>query len=226
MQSYINQSRQIWKDAWYNKAFRANLILGVIIIVGLLIFTYHFFYYIEHLPGGTLLNDWVLRKIPAEDVSVPITLLESSVIIIFLIRSITNPNLFVTYLIGFIFILIFRIITIYITQLQPPVGLIELRDPIAGIVYKSTFIKRDLFYSGHVSIMYLFYLCSIKKVDKYYILFAVTCVGLLLLVQHVHYTIDVISAPFFAFGCFWLSKKFMRFRILHSTVENKLRKVA
>ncbi len=180
-----------------------------------MVFTDHFFYYIEHLPGGTVLNDWVLRKIPDKDVSMPITILESSVILIFLIRSTINPNLFVTFLTGFIFILIFRIITIYITQFRPPVGLIALKDPIAGIVYKSTFISRDLFYSGHVAILYLFYLCSDKRPDKYYILVAVVSVAVLVLIQHVHYTIDVVSAPFFSFGSFWLTKRLKHLMGIH-----------
>ncbi|HTA28674.1 MAG TPA: phosphatase PAP2-related protein [Bacteroidia bacterium] len=226
MLTNINHGKQNWQDAWHNRAFRINLILGLVMIAALLIFTYHFFYYIEHLKGGTTLNDWVLKKIPAADVSWPITLLESSVIIIFLIRSVSNPNLFITYIIGFVFILFFRLITIYITQLNPPAGLIELKDPIAGMVYKSAFIKRDLFFSGHVSILCMFYLCSNNKIDKYYVVFAIISVGMLLLVQHVHYTIDVICAPFFSFGCFWLSKKFLRFRISHSTADTHLRKVA
>jgi hypothetical protein len=215
MQNHINPTEQNWQNAWHNRAFRANLISGLLIVIGLLIFTYHFFYYIEHLPNGIVLNDWLLRKLPAKDVSVPIVLLEFSTVILFLIRSATNPNMFVTYLIGFIFILLFRIITIYITQLGPPVGLIVLKDPIADMVYKSQFIRRDLFYSGHAAILYMFYLCSTKKIDKYYILFVVTVVSILLLIQHVHYTVDVLCAPFFAFGCFWLSKKYLRFRILH-----------
>src|ERR1700679_2713539 len=110
MRTYIHQGKQNWQDAWHNKAFRANLILGLVLIAALLIFTYHFFYYIEHLNGGTTLNDWILKKIPAADVSLPIALLESSVIIIFLIRSVSNPNLFITYIIGFIFILFFRLL--------------------------------------------------------------------------------------------------------------------
>lgn len=215
MKTYFNLIGQNWRNGWSNKAFRVNLISGVLLMIVLLIFTYHFFFYIEHLPGGTVLNDWVLKKIPPEDVSLPIACLEASVVIIFLFRSTTNPNLFVTFLFGFILILFFRIVTIYITQYRPPVGLIELKDPIAGTVYKSGFIKRDLFYSGHVAILYLFYLCSDKKRDKYYILFAVISVAILLLVQHVHYTIDVLCAPFFAFGCFWLTKRWKHFTGIH-----------
>jgi hypothetical protein len=31
--------------------------------------------------------------------------------------------------------------------------------------------------------------------------------GFLVLVQHVHYTIDVVSAPVFAYICYWLATK-------------------
>ena len=179
-------------------------------LVAVYICTYFFFYYIEHLPEGTVLNDWILKKLPAEDVSVPIVILESSVILLLIIRSITDPDLFLSFLIAVIFVLIFRIITIDITRFNSPIGLIELKDPISDVVYKSGFIKRDLFYSGHVSILFLIFLCLHKKADKYYALFGVVAVGLLILIQHVHYTVDVVSAPFFSLGCFSLSKKLLQ----------------
>jgi hypothetical protein len=182
------------------------------LLIALLLFTYFFFDYIDHLPTGITLDDWVLREFPAKDVSPLIVFFESSAIILLITRSITNPDIFITYLIAVIFILMSRIVAIDITRLSPPIGLIELKDPFADIVYKSGFIKRDLFYSGHASILFLIYLCLHKKTDRYYVLFAAISVCFLLLIQHVHYTVDIISAPFFSTGCFLLSKRLLRFK--------------
>jgi hypothetical protein len=207
MRTYIEHIKKNWSKALHDKTSRSNLIGGIIALVFLAIFTYYFFDYIENRSGGVVMNDLILRLIPARDVSIPIVFFEVTVIILFIVRSTTDPAMLITFLLAYILILISRNITIGITELRPPTGLIELKDPIAALIYKSKSINRDLFYSGHTSLLFLFYLCANKKADKYYILIAAISVGILLLIQHVHYTIDIVCAPFFAYGCYWLSKK-------------------
>src|SRR6185312_10182590 len=168
----VSPIKQNWHDAWHNKAFRWTLISVFIVLAIVIFFTYHFFNYIESSTGGEVLNDWILNMLPPKDVSIPIVSFEASVIILFFLRCINNPTMFITFLIGLIFIVVSRCITIDISQFRAPKGIIELKDPIAGMIYKTKFINRDLFYSGHVSILCLFYLCSSKKADKYYMLLA------------------------------------------------------
>jgi len=211
MRAYFYLIKQNWQSAWSGKKFKYILFLGIISLVSVVVFTYFFFDYVQNRTGGVVMNDWVLKMIPAKDVSIPIVFFEASVIILFLIRCISNPTMFITFLIAYVFILISRNITIDITQLRVPTGSIDFKDPIAGVIYRSKLIDRDLFYSGHVSLLFLFYLCSSSKADKYYILFAMISVSILLLVQHIHYTVDVVCAPFFAYGCFWLAKKLIHF---------------
>ena len=207
MNKYIEQIKISWSLALHNKLSRKNLIWGSLALVFLAVFTYYFFDYIENRLGGVVMNDWILQMLPAKDVSGIIVFFEMSVISLFIIRCATNPAMVITFLIAYIFVLVTRSVTIGITQLRPPIGLIELKDPIAGLIYRSKLSNRDLFYSGHTSLLFLFYLCSGKKADRYYMLFAAISVGVLLLIQHVHYTVDVVCAPFFTYGCFWLSKK-------------------
>ncbi len=207
MKSYFGKIKGNWSKALHHRLSRSNLIWGLIILAFLAVFTYYFFDYIENRSGGVVMNDWILQWLPAMDVSGIIVFFEISVIILFIIRSAANPAMVITFLLAYIFVLATRSVTIGITQLRPPIGLIELKDPIAGLIYRSKLSNRDLFYSGHTSLLFLFYLCSTKKADRYYMLLAVISVGFLLLVQHVHYTIDVVCAPFFTYGCFWLSKK-------------------
>jgi len=211
MKAYFGQIKENWKKFLRNKTFRWDLIGGLIALFFITIFTYFFFDFIENRAGGVVMKDWLLQWLPARDVSIPIVFFEISVIILFIIRSTLNPNMVITFLIAYIFVLITRSVTIGITQLRPPIGLIELKDPIAGLIYRSKLSNRDLFYSGHTSLLFLIYLCSTKKTDRYYMLFATIVVGFLLLIQHVHYTVDVVCAPFFAFACYWISKKIIHF---------------
>ena len=204
--------KQNWRDAIHNKTFVKNLIWGLVSLAIMLVLTYYFLGYSQGRVGGIVLNDWLLNRLPAMDASIPITFFMSSVMLIFFLRSITNPNMFITYLIAFVFILITRIITISITELRAPIGLIDLKDPVCDMMYCSRAITRDLFYSGHTATLFLFYLCSTKKPDRIYMLIATIAIGFLVLVQHVHYTIDVVCAPFFASGCYRLSKKILTYQ--------------
>jgi hypothetical protein len=212
MKSYLGVVKQNWLVAWQNKVFKQNLFVGLILLVVTMILTSYFFNYIETNKNGVILNDWVLQRIPALDASVFIVTIMGSAIFLFSIRAIANPNILITFLFALVLQLTTRMITISITEFFPPHGLIVLRDPMGSLLYQSHFITRDLFYSGHTAIVCLLAFCSFNKRHKYYFLLAAMSVGILLLIQHVHYTIDVVCAPLFAFGGFWLSKRVLTFQ--------------
>ena len=102
-----------------------------------------------------------------------------------------------------------RVLTISLLPLNPPPGLIELKDPIANIAYggKGIFITKDLFYSGHTGNMFLFFLCLQHKWDKIIALAASFMVGILVMVQHIHYSVDVIAAFIFTYFIYLGAKK-------------------
>ena len=210
MNEFISQVTRNWRIAWANKRFRNIFILEIIICLILSFTTTVFFDYIESLKGGIFLNDWVLRNLPVVDVSIPIVTLEATVIFLSVLASAVNPNMAITLLMALGFQLIFRILSINFTRFLAPQGILELKDPIGSMLYHSKFITRDLFYSGHTAALFIFYLFAQKKSRKYFMLCATLIVAFLLLLQHVHYTVDVLCAPLFAFGCFWLSKQGIR----------------
>jgi len=94
-------------------------------------------------------------------------------------------------------------------ELNPPAGLIPLIDPLSNPFYGKGFVTKDLFFSGHTSTLFVMYLCFDQKIDKYFSLVTSTIVGILVLVQHVHYTIDVLAAPIFAFFALKITKKWI-----------------
>nr|WP_260172350.1 sphingomyelin synthase family protein [Mucilaginibacter phyllosphaerae] len=101
-------------------------------------------------------------------------------------------------------------LTIYCIALDPPVGLIHLVDPLTGVFYGNTVITRDLFFSGHTSTLVLIFLCLEKRNDKILGFIAIVAVMMLLLVQHIHYTIDVVAAPVLVYLIFLLVQKFLK----------------
>lgn len=200
--------KKAWKEAIADKFFKTRFRIGLIIWIALLFAFPIFFDYVES-RNGIVLNDFIINSLPAYDVSILTFLIIWSMFLLFLYRAIHEPQLLLLFLWGFIFLSLSRFLTIYLLPLNPPEQLIALRDPITNIFYGKThsFITKDLFYSGHTSTQFLMFLCFKKKSDKNLALVSTAIVGLLVLIQHVHYSIDVFFAPLFTYFIYLISKR-------------------
>jgi hypothetical protein len=198
--SYPYYSNSSWSEAWASSLFRKKVIIGVFLFASILLLLPNFFSKIE-ARSGVVLNDWLLQSLPSMDFSVAIFILVWATSLLILARCIQQPAIFLMTLYFLIIITLFRIITISIIPLDPPNGLIILKDPITSLSYggSSVFITKDLFFSGHTANLFMFYLCLQKKIDKLFALSTTLLVGLLVLVQHIHYSIDVIGAIVFTY---------------------------
>ena len=197
-----------WSEAWQNKSFRNKTFVALALVAIILLLLPTFFAFIEKREG-MVLQDFVLDAIPATDVSIPTFIIIWSVVLLVFYRIYQNPSIFLVVAYGFILMCIARVLTISLLPLNPPPGLITLKDPIANIAYggKGIFITKDLFYSGHTGNMFLFFLCLQAKWDKIIALAASFMVGILVLIQHIHYSIDVISAFIFTYFLYLGAKK-------------------
>ncbi len=203
----VQSSQASWMLAIKNVAFRTKLIIGSFSVITILLLLRFFFQYIEGRSGYAL-NDFVLDAIYTRDVSIPVFAFIWSMVLLFVIRSISDPQLFLVYLYGFLFLTLFRIITLSFVPLNAPEHLIPLTDPLSNYFYGTkNYITKDLFFSGHTATVCLFFFCFQRKMDKIMALLCTIAVGFLVLIQHVHYTIDVVAAPLFSYFCFVLAKK-------------------
>ena len=194
-----------WELAWGYPAFRTKLILGTVILIGILLFIPTFFANIEDREG-VVLQDWLLQEIKPMDVSFYIFFILYATVILFLVRMSMNTLICLRTLWSFIFLCVFRMITIKLVPLNPPHGIIELIDPCSVLFYRSNVITKDLFFSGHTATLIVGALCMTRPSDKLIAFTAALVIGILLLVQHVHYTADVLAAPFFSVICWYLGK--------------------
>lgn len=165
-----------------------------------------FYQYIERREGY-LYDDILLNIIPAIDVSIPIFMITWGMALFTLARVVQNPSLLLGLLYGVIIVNISRFISISMVPLNPPHGLIDIWDPITDLFYGETYVTKDLFYSGHTATQFLFFLILQKKTDKYLALTTTILMGILVMVQHVHYTIDVIFAPPLTYLCYLLARR-------------------
>ena len=197
-----------WLEAWQHKRFRYKTIIALLLVAIILILLPTFFAFIEKREG-MVLQDFVLDAIPAMDVSIPTFAIIWSVVLLVFYRIYQNPRLFLVVAYGFILMCVLRVLTISLLPLHPPPGLIVLKDPIANIAYggNDIFITKDLFYSGHTGNMFLFFLCLEHKWDKIIALTASFLVGILVMVQHIHYSIDVLAAFLFTYFIYLGAKK-------------------
>jgi hypothetical protein len=199
-QSTFISLRQEWQGAWQLPSFRRRVIAGLIIIVSILSSFPVFFQHIER-RHGIVLNDPILAMLDPHNVSLPLFIVIWAISGYAVYRAAQTPQMFLNFLWSFILLSLFRTLTISLVPLDPPAGLIPLVDPLSNFFYGDKFVTKDLFFSGHTSTVFLLYLTIPGRSDKKLALLATFVVVSLLLVQHVHYSLDIAGGFFFA----WLS---------------------
>jgi hypothetical protein len=197
--------KENWKEVFKSPFERAVLLSGWLLIIAIIYVLPIFFNNIEKRKG-IVLHDWLLAAIPGHNFSILIFSIIWGMALLTLYRAVYNPSVFLIYLWTLIFVTITRMITISLVPLDPPIGLIPLTDPVNEIFYGHSMITKDLFFSGHTATLFLFYLCLDKKQDKLLALIAVIVLCVLLLIQHIHYTIDILAAPIVVYGFYRLTR--------------------
>lgn len=197
---------ELWKSNWQSSDYRKKLIIGLILISFILL-SLPFFYQAIEKRNGISFNDYLLAWLPAYDLSIFIFVVIWAMALLTFSRFRQDPSIFLTFLWGFILINLSRFISIGLFPLNAPADLIPIHDPISNQFYGPKFITKDLFFSGHTAAMFLMFLCLKKKTDKILALVATLFIGIAVLLQHVHYTMDVVMAPVITYFLWVGSKK-------------------
>jgi PAP2 superfamily C-terminal len=202
-----------WKYYWSKPSFRNQFIIFVLILASFMVVFPYFFDFIQ-ARRGKLLNDPVLEMLPAINVSIPVFSLLYFAVISWLILSIRNPKILLNGMQTYAMVTILRMISIPLFPLEPPIDYIPLREPFVQLfTHGGRIISRDLFFSGHMTTILFCYYTTQKGIFKKIYLALAFIIGLLLMVQRVHYTIDILAAPLFTWLCFLFSKKVLLAKI-------------
>lgn len=201
------QSKSLsWQIAWDYPVFRVKLLAGILILA-VILYSFPLFFSVIQPRAGMLVDDYVLDRIPTYDVSTWIFLVLYPASLYFVFRFVTNTKLCITALWGYIFLCLARMCTIYFVPLEPPATILNLTDPFSVFFYGKEFITKDLFFSGHTATLCLLGMCLENRLEKQIFFVGTIILGVLLLVQHVHYTMDVVAAPLFSYLCWFIGKK-------------------
>lgn len=184
---------------WGYRDQRYEFVIACVVLTMVMLSTVPFLTQIEHRPGVQL-QDPIFGYLAAYDLSSPIFYMLYSALLLGFIFLLPSPE---RLLIGFeayaLFVLL-RMITMSLVPLEPPIGLIPLVDPVLSFMYTGKQVNKDLFFSGHTATMYLLYLMLPAGFSRKLAFVAAVAMGACLIFQRVHYTVDVIVAPFFAYG--------------------------
>ncbi|MEW6703025.1 MAG: phosphatase PAP2-related protein [Bacteroidota bacterium] len=202
--SRIQNLAAIWQIKLQKKNFRNSLIVTLVLLASILFLLAKFLTHNE-LRRGFSFNDPLLKLFAPVDVTwLTFGLIYLALIIAFF--SLTfHPEKMLLALQSYTLIASMRIITIYFLPLNAPPLTIPLKDPFVELFGNGETFLHDLFFSGHTSTMFLLFLTTQNKRLKSIFLICTILVASCVLIQHVHYTIDVIAAPFFAYTCYRIS---------------------
>jgi hypothetical protein len=203
---YFTTAKNNWAHIITNSTFKRLLVCGLVLLAALFIFFPFYFEYIQKRDGHTI-KDAVLEHLSPVNVSLPLFIIIWCCGLLMAVRAIQLPRMFLLFLWAFLFLSLFRILCIWFVPLNPPAGIKNLTDPLLSNFYGKKVITKDLFYSGHTATIFLIFLCLQKKADKLFALLATLSVGTMVLLQHVHYTIDVVAALPFAFLSYIIGRK-------------------
>jgi hypothetical protein len=192
-----------WKEFLTNR--RTEFIITILLLTVILFFFPNFLAFVEGRQGVTL-ADPVLELFNPID----LTWLTFGLIYISLLVAIfsfaAKPEILLLALQSYSLLVIFRILVMYSAPLDAPERLILLNDPFVQFFGSGEVLTKDLFFSGHTATLFLLFLVSDKKHLKIIFLISTILVGTAVLLQHVHYTIDVLAAPFFAYSSYRIAK--------------------
>ena len=195
-----------WRQAWTDRGFRARLLLTPPALVATLAALAALVKWVEHRPGAVL-RDPVLALLPARDVTWPVFALIYVGILTAVALLVRRPVRLLLGVQAYVVMALLRIVVMWATPLDPPPGMIVLADPLVeGFGGAAKPLTRDLFFSGHTSTLFLLALAVPGRGAK--VLFVACTLGVasLVLVQHVHYAVDVLAAPPFAYAAWRLAR--------------------
>jgi hypothetical protein len=139
------------------------------------------------------------------DLTIPIFLVLYGAVIGAIVLLWRDPPALLRALRAYTILIGIRVACMALLPLDPPAGMIALADPVVTFFTGSaSALSRDLFFSGHTSMLCLLALMMPKRTLRIVFACLAIFVGIAVIVQHVHYTIDVVVAPLAAWMAYSL----------------------
>lgn len=197
-----------WKEFLKSKTNKIELGITLILLIVVLTALANFLNFVESRQG-VLLQDPILNLFNPIDLTWLIFGLIYLSLFAAIIILLKNPEKLIFAIQVYILMVIIRMAAMYLLPLQPPAKMIILNDPFVEFFGTGQTLTKDLFFSGHTATLLILFLVSEKSISKIIFLISTIIVALAVLIQHVHYTIDVFAALFFTYACYKILSNFI-----------------
>lgn len=199
LKPYKNSVTQSWRTFWAAPGRRIELFFSFIILTSVMLSKLRFLQFNE-TRAGRVLRDPLLNIFTPLDLSGLIFFLIYLGIICAIIVLLPHPGRILIGMQVYTVYAALRMLAMFIVPLEPPEGIIPLTDPLMSWASTGVQMNKDLFFSGHTATMFILYLMLPPGRWRWVFLTGVFVMATSLIIQRVHYSIDVIAAPFFCFG--------------------------
>lgn len=196
-----------WQTYLLQKDKRVVLLVSNLVLVIVLYLFYQFLAFNE-VRKGFVFNDPILNLFSPIDVSFFTFFITYSLALSGIFIAFRTPSVFVTLIQAYAILTLLRMFCLFIFPLEAPVEVIPLND----VFLNSTFYGgrenlKDLFFSGHTATILLFAFVFSNKALKGLYFFGAFVIAILVTLQHVHFSIDVLVAPVFAYLAVVIQRK-------------------
>jgi hypothetical protein len=194
-----------WRRALRSREFRDQILvtLAVLVVTGLLLRA--FLDYIGARMGAVLHDPLLELFAPASYAWITFSLIYAG-FLLGIASLFAYPFSLLLALRALVVLIVLRAICQYFLPLDPPADAIPLADPFIRIPGFRHVLVRDLFFSWHTALLFLFAFVTRWKDLKIILAILAVVVSGLMLLQHAHYTIDLVAAPCFAYAAYGLGQ--------------------
>jgi membrane-associated phospholipid phosphatase len=190
-----------WKEFLNHKKNRNEFLISLFLLVVALTTLANFVNFAE-ARNGVVLQDPLLNLFNPIDLTWLIFGLIYISIVAAILTLLKNPKQLLFAMQLYTLMVVVRITAMYLLPLEPPAKIIMLIDPFVEFFGTGKTLTKDLFFSGHTATLFILFLVSQHKIIKIVFLICTIIVAISVLLQHVHYTIDVFAALFFTYACY------------------------
>jgi hypothetical protein len=200
-----------WQKLLGHSTYRFSLFLSVIFGVAGYFLYRQSINYIDSLPNTPSVGDILLDILPIVDLRFfYIYGVIFGILVLVIYQMIWRPDLIPFSIKFFISVFVARSIFISLTHLGPPEGffITSFAHDYAYWPWSHMMHANDLFFSGHVAYPVMGALLTMHKKPLFYFFTALSVLmGITVLLMRIHYSIDVLAAPFIVYGLYHLVKK-------------------
>lgn len=199
-----------WNATLNDNTFVIEFIFSILFLIFTMLTFSKFTLFVE-MRKGIQFNDPLLDHFHAIDLTKTIFIMLYGAIILALTSLLHSPHRLMILFQAYALMVLARMVTLFILPLAPPDGMIFLKDPFTQFFGTSKSIDNNLFFSGHTATIFLLFLSVPKKLKLPFLIISLliaTCV----LLQKVHYTVDVLIAPCISFISYYAITKLFKYR--------------